>query len=174
MFRKLAVLTRLLNGSEMVKTPNVLNVFNKAPVSTMQLPTLNKNRKKKMCWYHIFIMLFTEGDGKKPPTIYPRGRKISNRTCSQRCNRDDVGSPQWKVNVFEQREILQAEMIDGEFPLETMHGRHYPNHPLWKQALPVSLFVKATGENQYIVIEQSFNNFFFFWFVFLKHAFGTW
>lgn len=31
----------------MVKTPNVLNVFNKAPVSTMQLPTLNKNRKKK-------------------------------------------------------------------------------------------------------------------------------
>ena len=50
-------------------------------------------------------------------------------------------------------------MIDGgEFLLETMHRRNYPNHPLWKHAVAV---VKARGENQYIVTEYIFNSWIF-------------
>ena len=60
-------------------------------------------------------------------------------------------------------------MIDGgEFLLETMHRRDYPNHPLWKHAAAVVLFVKARRENQYIVAEYIFNSLVFFWFVFPK------
>ena len=63
-------------------------------------------------------------------------------------------------------------MIDGgEFLLETMHRRDYPNHPLWKHAAAVVLFVKARGENQYIVAEYIFNSLVFFWFVFPKMFF---
>lgn len=52
-------------------------------------------------------------------------------------------------------------MIDGEFLLETMHGKCYPNHPLGKHMLLIVLFVKARGENQYTVTEYSINLFFF-------------
>ena len=52
-------------------------------------------------------------------------------------------------------------MIDGEFLLETMHRRNYPNHPLWKHAVAVVLFVKARRENQYIVTEYIFNSLIF-------------
>ena len=66
-------------------------------------------------------------------------------------------------------------MIDGgEFLLETMHRRDYPNHPLWKHAAAVVLFVKARGENQYIVAEYIFNSLVFFWFVFPKMFFAMW
>lgn len=51
-------------------------------------------------------------------------------------------------------------MIDGKFLLETMHGECYPNHPLGKHMLLIVLFVKARGENQYIVTEYSINHFF--------------
>lgn len=50
-------------------------------------------------------------------------------------------------------------MIDGgEFLLETMHRRDYPNHPLWKHPVAVVVFVKARGGNRYIVAEYIFNS----------------
>lgn len=65
-------------------------------------------------------------------------------------------------------------MIDGgEFLLETMHRRDYPNHPLWKHMLAIVLFVKARGENQYRVTEHIFNSLGFFLLCFSKHVFST-
>lgn len=49
-------------------------------------------------------------------------------------------------------------MIHEEFLLETMHGKYYPDHPLWKHMLAIVLAVKARGENQYIAAEYSVNS----------------
>lgn len=126
-----------------------------------------------MCAQHIFIILFKKEIEKTTYNIFKR-KEIKHcvwftvRVVAQA----SFGSLQWNVNFFERYEIIQAEMIDGgEFLLETMHRRDYPNHPLWKHMLAIVLFVKARGENQYRVTEHIFNSLGFFSTLFFETCF---